>query len=90
MTLNWPSKFGYSLRIVLESCVGHGAENREVKEVLHDHVGRSSFEAQERERLGHALAEELDGAEGEDDEPPENRGVHEARPEIAPEETQLA
>ncbi len=73
-----------------EDRVADGQNHQHAEQVLDDQVGGGVGEAGQEERLGDALAEELDGAEGEDDEAPEDRGVHQPRPEVVGEQPRLA
>ena len=61
-----------------------------LKRVLKDQVGGGVRKEREVERLRHPLAEELDRAERQDAEAPEDRGMHEPGPEIPAQEPRLA
>ena len=73
-----------------EERVAHRDDHEGAEEVLQDQVVRRVGQERQEERLHDAAAEELDGAEREDDEAPEDDRVHQARPEVVGEQADLA
>ena len=70
--------------------VGDGRDDGHAEGVLEDQVVGRVGEKREVEPFGHPLPEELDRPEREDDEAPEDRGMHEPGPEVVLEEPRLA
>src|SRR5712692_9607838 len=70
--------------------VGDGRDDGHAEGVFEDQVVRRIRKKGKVEPLGHPLPEELDGPEREDDEAPEDRGMHEPGPEVVLQEPRLA
>ena len=73
-----------------EERVAHRDDHERAEQVLEDQVGWRVGQERQEERLADAPAEELDGAEREDDEAPEDDRVHQPRPEVVGEQPGLA